>query len=153
MRCLHHCDIVYSLKYSCSCDYFSKSQEILSELGLDEDSFHSRRDQTIFLITPFGEILTESDALLAVLQVLPGARFSVLRFMLKAVPRFGRDYLYGYVARNRHTLLNGGEVAATSTPSSEGGGGGEEGGGEEGGGGGSCTLLATRTPAEQARFL
>ena len=122
---------------------------------MPEQTFQEQKDQTIFVITPLGAVLTHSDALLALLRVLPGAQCSVLHTLLRGVPRWGRDRVYGYVARNRHTLLTG-TGTGTGTGSGTGSGTGVGTGtgvGEAGGALDSCTLLTARTPAERARYL
>lgn len=113
---------------------FRKSAEVLAALGLDEDSFHEQKDQTIFVITPFGKVLTKSEALLSILRALPGAKSLGLRAMLGIVPSFGRDWVYDYMARNRHSLLAGS-------------------GSDEGESSATCSPLSSRDPSEQARFL
>ena len=109
----------------------SKSQKVLSELGVDEKTFMEQRDQTIFLITPFGDILTRSDALLALIDILPGVQYSAINSLLRIVPRSARNLIYDYVARNRNSLLG---KARDDT-------------------GDTCTILSSRKPSERARFL
>jgi predicted DCC family thiol-disulfide oxidoreductase YuxK len=127
--------ILNTLIYCWTC-YFRKSQNILSELGFDESRFAAEKDQTIFLITPFGEILTHSDALLALLKVLPGSQHAALHALLAVIPNFLRNRVYGYVAENRHTLLG------QASPTSQGANTASE-----------CTVLSSRPTAEQDRFL
>ena len=91
-----------------SCHYevcHRKSSDILSALGFVEKDVEAMKNETIFVVTPVGNVLTYSDALLALLQALPGAKPWLLYQLLKIQPRFLRDRVYGYIARNRHAML------------------------------------------------
>ena len=107
---------------------------------MDEAAFNEQKEK-IFLISPFGDILTHSDALLALLQVLPGVEYSALHGFLKMIPRFGRDGVYQYVAENRHSLFG------KTSDDDDGENVNQENDGE------TCTLLTVRTPSIQAKFL
>eukprot|EP00603_Paraphysomonas_imperforata_P001073 CAMPEP_0114443640 /NCGR_PEP_ID=MMETSP0103-20121206/17634_1 /TAXON_ID=37642 ORGANISM="Paraphysomonas imperforata, Strain PA2" /NCGR_SAMPLE_ID=MMETSP0103 /ASSEMBLY_ACC=CAM_ASM_000201 /LENGTH=294 /DNA_ID=CAMNT_0001615071 /DNA_START=112 /DNA_END=996 /DNA_ORIENTATION=+ len=109
------------------CD--AKSQQILSAFGVSESTFHAEMDNTVFVITPFGNVLRHSDALLALLKVLPGIHHAALYTMLNTLPRFGRDRVYAYIAANRHSLLGNGKPVDT------------------------CTVLSARPVDERDRFL
>ena len=126
---LRNCIVIIFIHFIIERFSCSKSQRILSAFGVSESTFHAEKNSTVFVITPFGEVLTHSDALLALLKVLPGTHHMALYTMFKTLPRFGRDRVYTYIAANRHSLLGNGKPADA------------------------CTVLSARPADERDRFL
>lgn len=56
-----------------------------------------------FVLIKNGRCFYRSDAAIEIAKDLPGA-WNLLRFM-QFIPRFIRDYLYNFVARNRYRIL------------------------------------------------
>jgi predicted DCC family thiol-disulfide oxidoreductase YuxK len=73
-------------------------RELLIEHGLDPE------DPRSFLLLDQGRSYTDTDAIARVLRSF-GGRWKVVSALLAVVPRFIRDPLYRWTARNRYRLF------------------------------------------------
>jgi predicted DCC family thiol-disulfide oxidoreductase YuxK len=72
-----------------------------------------RDGSTLLLLTPEG-VLTHSTAVLKIASQLPG--YQPLARLLLKIPRVLRDRAYSFVARHRHALQPGRNIACTYDP-------------------------------------
>ena len=71
---------------------------LLIEHGLDPD------DPTSFLLLEAGRSYTDTDAIVRVLRSF-GGRWKIVAALMALVPRFVRDPMYRWMARNRYRLF------------------------------------------------
>lgn len=76
----------------------STGRELLIEHGLDPE------DPRSFLLLDQGRSYTDTDAIVRVLRSF-GGRWKIVSALLAVVPRFIRDPLYRWTARNRYRLF------------------------------------------------
>lgn len=76
----------------------STGRELLIEHGLDPE------DPRSFLLLDHGRSYTDTDAIVRVLRSF-GGRWKIVSALLAVVPRFIRDPLYRWTARNRYRLF------------------------------------------------
>jgi predicted DCC family thiol-disulfide oxidoreductase YuxK len=82
---------------------------LLSEHGLDPD------DPRSFLLLEHGRSHTDTDAIVRVLRSF-GGRWLMAAGLLAIVPRFVRDPLYRWTARNRYRLFGRHELCIVPSP-------------------------------------
>ncbi len=73
-------------------------RKLLAEHGLDPD------DPTSFLLFEQGRSYTDTDAIVRVLKSFGGA-WKIVSALIAFVPRFMRDPMYRWTARNRYRLF------------------------------------------------
>jgi predicted DCC family thiol-disulfide oxidoreductase YuxK len=73
-------------------------RELLTRHGLDPN------DPKSFLLLDGARGYTDTDAIIRVLRSF-GGRWRVLAMMVRVTPRFVRDPLYRFIARNRYQLF------------------------------------------------
>jgi predicted DCC family thiol-disulfide oxidoreductase YuxK len=76
----------------------STGRALLIEHGIDPD------DPSSFLLLEEGRSYTDTDAIVRVLRSF-GGRWKIVSALLAAVPRFVRNPMYRWTARNRYRLF------------------------------------------------
>ena len=76
----------------------SPGRKLLIEHGIDPD------DPKSFLLLEAGRAYTDTNAIVRVLRSF-GGRWKIASFLMALVPRFVRDPLYRWTARNRYRLF------------------------------------------------
>ena len=96
-----------------------RKSEILLELsGVSRDRFADEKDDTIFVIDPFGNIHTRFSAVLAIIggTSVCGIWKGPL-LLLSLFPRRIMNYAYSFVARNRYHVF--GRKSTCSVPTKQ----------------------------------
>jgi predicted DCC family thiol-disulfide oxidoreductase YuxK len=88
----------------------STGRGLLIEHGIDPD------DPKSFLLLQDGHSYTDTDAIVRVLRSF-GGRWKIVSALLALVPRFVRDPMYRWTARNRYRLFGRHDVC--SVPSAQ----------------------------------
>jgi predicted DCC family thiol-disulfide oxidoreductase YuxK len=83
-------------------------QQVLNELNMPADDLHS------FILKENNAVYTKSTAALRVLKILGGGWKFLYIFII--VPRFIRDGVYGFIARNRYRWFGKKEACWVPTP-------------------------------------
>jgi predicted DCC family thiol-disulfide oxidoreductase YuxK len=84
-------------------------RKLLASHGVDPD------DPATFLVIREGEALTDTDALISVLQSLH-IGWRGIAFVLKLIPRAWRNAMYRFIARNRYRLFGRRDVCYVPSP-------------------------------------
>jgi predicted DCC family thiol-disulfide oxidoreductase YuxK len=84
-------------------------RELLLRHGIDPD------DPLSFLLLEAGRGYTDTDGIIRVLRSFGGA-WLVLSALIRIVPRFVRDPLYRWIARNRYRLFGRHDACMLSSP-------------------------------------
>jgi predicted DCC family thiol-disulfide oxidoreductase YuxK len=84
-------------------------RELLSRHGIDPD------DPLSFLLLEAGRGYTDTDGIVRVLRSFGGA-WLLLSALIRIVPRFLRDPLYRWVARNRYRLFGRHDACMLPSP-------------------------------------
>lgn len=91
----------------------STGRELLIEHGIDPD------DPKSFLLLEQGRSYTDTDAIVRVLGSF-GGRWKIVAALIAVVPRFVRDPLYRWIARNRYRLFGKRDACIVPSPQTAG---------------------------------
>lgn len=89
----------------------STGRDLLTQHGLDPD------DPKSFLLLEQGRSYTDTDAIVRVLRTF-GGRWKVAAAIMAVVPRFVRDPMYRWTARNRYRLFGKHELCVVPSAQS-----------------------------------
>jgi hypothetical protein len=79
---------------------YRTAEDLLETLGVGKDVFCAKKDETIFVIDCFGNILTHAHAVAALGEII----YPFSAILTRVIPLGMLEPLYSLVARNRHRL-------------------------------------------------
>ena len=91
------------------------ARSVLEILGnIPKETFDSLKQNTIFVMDPYGNVYIKSDAAIEVLKCI-GGRWYVAGTVLSVLPRFVRNSLYNFMGKHRYLIFGKKDVCEVKT--------------------------------------